>query len=397
MTKKIFAINAGSSSLKFQLLAMPEEIIIAKGIFEKIGETDAIFKLKSENLDKKEILAIPNHKFAVEKLLSELLENQIIQSMDEIDGVGHRVAHGGEIFKDSVVIDQKVEAYISDLSELAPSHNPVNLVGVRAFQNALPEVGNVAVFDTAYHQTLSPEYYLYPLPMKYYEQYKIRKYGFHGTSHKFIASEVERILGEAGKDVTHLKIVSCHLGNGASICAIKDGKSLNTSMGFTPLAGLMMGSRSGDIDPMILPFLLKKEQLDATDLSHLLNQESGLLAVSGISNDLRDVEAASLKGDERASLAIQLFVNRISQTIAGYISDLGGIDVLVFTAGIGENSATIREKVVERLACFGLVIDPEANDNGEQFIHSLLSKTMIAVLPTNEEIMIARDTMRLLK
>lgn len=396
MSKKIFAINSGSSSLKFQLLSMPEEVVITKGIFEKIGEIDAIFKLKSDNVEKKEILHIPSHEFAVEKLISELLENKIIQSLDEIDGVGHRVAHGGEIFKDSVKIDKKVEKYISDLSELAPSHNPVNLVGIGAFKNALPHVENVAVFDTSYHQTMTPEYYLYPLPVKYYEKYKIRKYGFHGTSHKFIASEIERILKNNKKDISHLNIISCHLGNGASICAIKDGKSINTSMGFTPLAGLMMGSRSGDIDPMILPFLMKEENLGPTDISKLLNQESGLLAISGISNDLRDLEAASSEGNERASLAIQLFVNRISQTISSYISDLGGIDVLVFTAGIGENSSLIREKVVERLACFDLLIDSNANENGALFIHSNLSKAIIAIVPTNEEIMIARDTMRLL-
>lgn len=396
MSKKIFAINAGSSSLKFQLLSMPDESLLVKGIFEKIGLKEGIFKIEFEGQKEKELLAIPSHQFAVDYLLNFLLERKLIASLDEIDGIGHRVAHGGESFDDSALIDEQVLSIIEKLSFLAPSHNPVNLVGIRAFQKALPETGQVAVFDTSFHQSLSEAYYLYPLSWDYYHKYGLRKYGFHGTSHKYIAQKVKEIWEGQGEAAEHLKIINCHLGNGASICAIKNGQSVNTSMGFTPLAGLMMGSRSGDIDPMILPFLLEQEKLSAQQLSDVLNKESGLLAISQLSNDLRDVLEVCDRGDEKASLAVNMFVNRIAQTIASYITDLDGLDALVFTAGIGENSALIRSLVVQRLNCLGLSLNQAANEQGQLFIQNSQSQAKILILPTNEELMIAQDTMRLL-
>lgn len=394
--KKIFAINAGSSSLKFQLLEMPVEKILVKGIFEKIGSDEAIFKLESDTLNEKSLLPIASHQVAVDYLLKALCDKGIIASLEEIDGIGHRVAHGGEHFTDSALVDERVEGIVKDLAFLAPSHNPVNLVGIHAFQKALPSVGNVAVFDTAFHQSMTPEFYRYPLPVTYYEKYRLRKYGFHGTSHKFIAQKVTELLQEQGEAINDLKIINCHLGNGASLCAIKNGESVNTSMGFTPLAGLMMGTRSGDIDPMIVPFLMEQEGLNPHQVSDILNKESGLLAVSELSNDLRDIIEAYDKGEEASVLALDMFINRIVQTIAGYITDLGGLDVLVFTAGIGENSRQVRKMVVDKLGCFGLSLDETANQQAQTFIHHDFSTSKIAIVPTNEELMIARDTMRLL-
>ena len=396
MSKKIFAVNAGSSSLKFQLLSMPDERVLVKGIFEKIGSEQAIFKIDIEGKKEKECLPVPSHEFAVCHLLALLLDKQIIHSLDEIDGVGHRVAHGGEYFGDSARIDDQVLSIIEELSFLAPSHNPVNLVGIRSFQKALPRAGHVAVFDTAFHQTLSKEYYLYPLPWEYYDRYAMRKYGFHGTSHHYMAQKIEEIWKEQGENPEDLKIISCHLGNGASICAIRNGASVNTSMGFTPLAGLMMGSRSGDIDPMIIPFLLEQEHLSAQELSDILNKRSGLLAISEQGNDLRDILEAYDRDEEKAQLAVRMFVNRIVQTIAAYITDLGGLDALVFTAGIGENSALIRSLIVQKLGCLGLSLNPAANQQGQLFIQDEQSQAKILILPTNEELMIAQDTMRLL-
>ncbi|MBP2621309.1 acetate/propionate family kinase [Streptococcus panodentis] len=397
MSKKIFAVNAGSSSLKFQLLDMPSKHVIAKGIFEKIGSQQGIFTMEFKGRKEKELLDLPSHQFAVQHLLDALLKQQVIRSLDEIDGVGHRVAHGGESFGDSVYVDERVMSIIEELAFLAPSHNPVNLTGIAAFKKALPQVGNVAVFDTAFHQSLRPEFFCYPIPSRYYERYQIRKYGFHGTSHQYIAEKVAALWEEQGESAADLRIISCHLGNGASICAIKNGCSVNTSMGFTPLAGLMMGSRSGDIDPMILPFLMQQEGLTAQAISDLLNKESGLLAVSQLSNDVRDIVEASQQGDGKAALALQMFVNRIAQTVAAYITDLAGLDALVFTAGIGEHSALIREMVINKLNCLGLFLNPSANEQGQLFIQNKDSKAKILIVPTDEELMIAQDTMRILE
>lgn len=396
MSKKVFAINAGSSSLKFQLLEMPEEKVVAKGLFERIGLADGIYKLEFNGEKKITTPSLQTHKDAVDLLLHSLIEEKIITSLDEIEGVGHRVAHGGEYFKDSAIIDEVSLKEIERLAPLAPSHNPVNLVGIYAFQEKLPHVKNVAVFDTSFHQTMEKPYYIYPIPYEYYKKYKIRKYGFHGTSHQYVANQIKVILEERGKNTENLKIINCHLGNGASICAIKNGRSVNTSMGFTPLAGLMMGSRSGDIDPTILTFLQEHEQLSYNQLNDMMNKESGLLGVSGTTNDLRDVLDGFDKGDKRCQLAIEMYVNRIAQTIATYIVDLNGVDIITFTAGVGENARNIREMVVNKLEAFNIKLDKQANENNELFIHDNLSKVMLAVVPTNEEIMIGRDVVRLL-
>ncbi|HFI0126561.1 TPA: acetate/propionate family kinase [Streptococcus suis] len=394
--KKIFAINAGSSSLKFQLLAMPDEEIIAKGIFERIGEPESAFTLVYQGQKETEKLVLSSYKEAVNYLLKKLDEKGIIQSLADIAGVGHRVAHGGDYFKSSALVDQDVINKIDDLSFLAPSHNPANLEVIKAFKELLPNTPNVAVFDTAFHQSLSEEYYLYPLPRKYYDKYRLRKYGFHGTSHKYISLITKEVYKQQGLDTDQLKVISCHLGNGASICAMKGQTSINTSMGFTPLAGLMMGSRSGDIDPAILPFLMEEEGLTPDQINTILNKESGLLAVSEISNDLRDIEEAYHNGNPQAKTAIEMFTNRIAHTIATYIVDLAGVDAIVFTAGIGENSKLIREKVAGKLLAFGVKLDKETNHSGKMVISQEQSSIKLFVLPTNEELMIARDTLELI-
>ncbi|HFU4000403.1 TPA: acetate/propionate family kinase [Streptococcus suis] len=394
--KKIFAINAGSSSLKFQLLAMPDEEIIAKGIFERIGEPESAFTLVYQGQKEIEKLVLSSYKEAVNYLLKKLDEKGIIQSLADIAGVGHRVAHGGDYFKSSALVDQDVINKIDDLSFLAPSHNPANLEVIKAFKELLPNTPNVAVFDTAFHQSLSEEYYLYPLPRKYYDKYRLRKYGFHGTSHKYISLITKEVYKQQGLDTDQLKVISCHLGNGASICAMKGQTSINTSMGFTPLAGLMMGSRSGDIDPAILPFLMEEEGLTPDQINTILNKESGLLAVSEISNDLRDIEEAYHNGNPQAKIAIEMFTNRIAHTIATYIVDLAGVDAIVFTAGIGENSKLIREKVAGKLVAFGVKLDNESNHSGKMVISQEQSSIKLFVLPTNEELMIARDTLELI-
>ncbi|HEP1844350.1 TPA: acetate kinase [Streptococcus suis] len=394
--KKIFAINAGSSSLKFQLLAMPDEEIIAKGIFERIGEPESAFTLVYQGQKETEKLVLSSYKEAVNYLLKKLDEKGIIQSLADIAGVGHRVAHGGDYFKSSALVDQDVINKIDDLSFLAPSHNPANLEVIKAFKELLPNTPNVAVFDTAFHQSLSEEYYLYPLPRNYYDKYRLRKYGFHGTSHKYISLITKEVYKQQGLDTDQLKVISCHLGNGASICAMKGQTSINTSMGFTPLAGLMMGSRSGDIDPAILPFLMEEEGLTPGQINTILNKESGLLAVSEISNDLRDIEEAYHNGNPQAKTAIEMFTNRIAHTIATYIVDLAGVDAIVFTAGIGENSKLIREKVSGKLVAFGVKLDKESNHSGKMVISQEQSSIKLFVLPTNEELMIARDTLELI-
>jgi acetate kinase len=308
--------------------------------------------------------------------------------MDEIEGVGHRVAHGGNT-PESQIIDDKVIKLIDDLSIFAPLHNPVNLTGILAFKEILPDIPQVAVYDTAFHQTIEPEYYLYPLPYKYFEEHKIRKYGFHGTSHKYIADT----LKESNPEIK--KVVNCHLGNGASICAIDDGKSVNTSMGFTPLAGLMMGTRTGDIDPAIVTYLMELENATPEQIDDIMYNESGFLGVSGISNDARDVEEAADNNHERAQLAMKMFANRVAQTIATYAVDLDGLDAVIFTAGIGENSNTVRKMVCDQLSVLGINIDMEKNSQNAEWIHSDRSKVKIGIIPTNEELVIARDVVAL--
>ncbi|WP_096189724.1 acetate kinase [Evansella halocellulosilytica] len=391
---KIIAINAGSSSLKFQLLDMPEETVVTKGVVERIGLKDSIFMIEVDGEKKKDIADIEDHAKAVKILLDKLITFHIITSLDEIDGIGHRVVHGGEKFNDSVVINEEVIAGIEEVSELAPLHNPANLVGIRAFQEVLPNVPAVAVFDTAFHQTMPKESYLYSLPYEYYEDYGIRKYGFHGTSHKYVSQRASEILG---RPLEHLRLISCHLGNGASIAAIDGGKSIDTSMGFTPLAGVTMGTRSGNIDPALIPYIMEKTNQSAEEVIQVLNKKSGMLALSGFSSDLRDIEIQAEEGNERAKLALEVFTSRIHKYIGSYASRMHGLDAVIFTAGIGENSDTIRAQVLKGLEFMGIYWDPSLNKvrGKEAFLNYPHSPVKVIVIPTNEEVMIARDTIRL--
>lgn len=391
MSQKIMAINAGSSSLKFQLFSMPDEQVITKGLIERIGKQDAIFTIEFAGQKQKETLPVSDHQQAVDHLLKVLLDHQIIRSLDEISGVGHRVAHGGEAFRDSALIDDAALYEIEQLSILAPLHNPVNAIGIRAFLKALPHAKAVAVFDTSFHQTMAPDTYLYPLPYRYYTELGIRRYGFHGTSHKYVSQVCAEKMDTP---LSELRIISCHLGNGSSICAIQHGRSVNTSMGFTPLAGVMMGTRCGDIDPSIMPFIAQREAKTPDEMNLLINNESGLLGVSGVSNDYRDVEQAAKDGNPQAQLALKMFANRIRDFIGSYIAHMGGLDALIFTGGIGENSRTARAAICHALDYLGISLDAGKNNSNETFIQQSAAPVSIAVINTNEELMIARDVMR---
>jgi acetate kinase len=391
---KIIAINAGSSSLKFQLFEMPSEEVITKGLIERIGLNDAVFNISVNGEKIQEITEIPNHDVAVKILLGKLTELGIIASLDEIDGIGHRVVHGGEEFADSAVITDEVIAKIDTLSELAPLHNPANLTGISAFQHVLPNVPSVAVFDTAFHQTMPEKSYLYSLPYEYYEQYGIRKYGFHGTSHKYVSQRAAELLG---RPIDQLRLISCHLGNGASIAAIEGGKSMDTSMGFTPLAGVTMGTRSGNIDPALIPFIMEKTDQSADEVLQVLNKKSGLLGISGFSSDLRDITEQAKEGNDRAELALKIFADNIHKYIGSYASGMNGVDAIIFTAGIGENSEIVRARVLQGLEFMGVYWDPTLNkiSGEESFINYPHSPVKVMVIPTNEEVMIARDVCRL--
>jgi acetate kinase len=391
---KIIAINAGSSSLKFQLFEMPSEEVITKGIVERIGLKDSIFTISVNGEKIKEVTDIPDHAVAVKILLDKLTSLGIIQSLDEIEGIGHRVVHGGEEFSDSVLITEEVLTKIDELSELAPLHNPANITGIRAFQQVLPNVPAVAVFDTAFHQTMPENSFLYSLPYEYYKKYGIRKYGFHGTSHKYVSQRAAEMLG---RPVEHLRLISCHLGNGASIAAIEGGKSIDTSMGFTPLAGVTMGTRSGNIDPALIPYIMEKTSKSADEVLDVLNKESGMLGVSGFSSDLRDIEDEAEKGNERAELALKVFADRIHKYIGSYAARMCGVDAIIFTAGIGENSSAIRSRVLQGLEFMGVYWDPALNKvRGEEaFISYPHSPVKVMIIPTDEEVMIARDVVRL--
>lgn len=393
---KVIAINAGSSSLKFQLFDMPSEEVITKGLVERIGLKDSVFVISVNDEKITETLDIPNHEVAVKLLLEKLLNYKIISSYDEIDGVGHRVVHGGEIFTDSVLITDEVLAQIEALSDLAPLHNPANITGIRAFRQTLPNVPAVAVFDTAFHQTMPASSYLYSLPTEYYKEYGIRKYGFHGTSHKYVTERAAEMLG---RPVEQLRLISCHLGNGASIAAIKGGKSIDTSMGFTPLAGVTMGTRSGNIDPALIPYIMEKTGKTADEVLDVLNKESGMLAISGFSSDLRDIQIEAEKGNERAELALEVFASRIHKYIGSYAARMSGVDAIIFTAGIGENSSMMRERVLHGLEFMGIYWDPALNQtHGEEaFLNYPHSPVKVMVIPTNEEVMIARDVQRIAK
>lgn len=392
--QKILVLNSGSSSLKYQLFNVDGDKyeVVAKGLAERIGIDGAKVSIKYADGTKKEVLTpLPTHNEALQEVFSLLL-NGAIKDLNEIAAVGHRVVHGGEIFKESVLLNETSIKAIDDLSSLAPLHNPAAVLGIRAVQKALPNVAQTAVFDTAFHQTMPKEAFLYGLPLEQYTQHQIRRYGAHGTSHRYIAQEAARILGE------NKKLIVCHLGNGASLSAIKDGKCIDTSMGFTPLAGIIMGTRSGDVDPYIPLHIMKEQGLSIDEMNTLLNKKSGMLGLTGFS-DMRDVEAAYLKGEKNAVVGMQTYVYTIVKFIGSYIAALGGVDAIVFTAGIGENSPIIRKLVLERLSYLGIKVDDEANNrrgNIEE-ISTKDSKVKAFVIPTDEELMIAKDTVALTK
>lgn len=392
---KTIAINAGSSSLKWQLYTMPEEEVLAKGIVERIGLKDSISTVKFDDQSEKQILDIADHSQAVKLLLDDLIRFNIIKAYDEITGVGHRVVAGGEVFKESVLLDDEAIAQIEKLSSLAPLHNPANIAGIRAFKEILPDITSVAVFDTAFHTTMPEVAYRYPIANKYYDNYQVRKYGAHGTSHYFVSRQAAELLG---KPLEELKLITAHIGNGISISAIDGGKSVDTSMGFTPLAGPMMGTRSGDIDPAIIPYLIENdpELKDAADVVNVLNKQSGILGIAEVSSDMREVEAGLEAGDPKATLAFNMLVDRLKKFIGQYFAVLNGADALVFTAGIGENSVRVREAIVEGLTWFGMDIDPEKNVFGNSGdISTPNAKVRVLVVPTDEELVIARDVERL--
>ena len=396
---KILVINCGSSSLKFQLIDSESEAVICKGLCERIGIDGSRIVYTPAGGDKitKEE-PMPDHNKAIEMVIEALTnaENGVVK-LEEIGAVGHRIVHGGEKFTRSVVIDDEVIKAIEEVSDLAPLHNPANLIGIRACRKVMPGVPMVAVFDTAFHQTMPQEAYLYGLPYSYYEKYGIRRYGFHGTSHSYVSKRAAEILG---KDIKDLKIIVCHLGNGASISAVKDGKCIDTSMGLTPLEGLIMGTRTGDIDPSVVEFIMKKEGSSVADVTNLLNKKSGVYGLSNdLSSDFRDLEDAYLKGDEGAKRAVDAFTYRVAKYIGSYTAAMGGVDVICFTAGVGENSGFTRGLICERLSFLGATVDAEANKvrGEEKTISAADSKVLLMVVPTNEELAIARDTYALCK
>ena len=391
---KTISINAGSSSLKWHLYLMPEEKVLAKGLLERIGLKDSISTVKFDGRSEKQVLDIEDHTQAVKILLDDLKRFNIIESYDEITGVGHRVVAGGEYFKDSALVDEEVIQKVEELSLLAPLHNPANAAGIRAFREILPDITSVVVFDTSFHTTMPEKAYRYPIPTKYYTENKVRKYGAHGTSHEYVAKEAAKVLG---RPIEELKLITCHIGNGASITAVDKGVSVDTSMGFTPLGGVMMGTRTGDIDPAIIPYLMQYTDDFNTpeDISRVLNRESGLLGVSEKSSDMRDIHEAMRAGDAKAQLANDIFVDRIQKYIGQYLAVLNGADAIIFTAGIGENSVTIRELVINGISWFGCNVDPEKNvRRAEGVISSPDAKVKVLVIPTDEELVIARDVER---
>ena len=373
---------------------MPEEKVLAKGLLERIGLKDSISTVKFDGRSEKQVLDIADHTQAVKILLDDLKRFNIIESYDEITGVGHRVVAGGEHFKDSALVDEEVIQKVEELSLLAPLHNPANAAGIRAFREILPDITSVVVFDTSFHTTMPEKAYRYPIPTKYYTENKVRKYGAHGTSHEYVAKEAAKILG---RPIEELKLITCHIGNGASITAVDKGVSVDTSMGFTPLGGVMMGTRTGDIDPAIIPYLMQYTDDFNTpeDISRVLNRESGLLGVSEKSSDMRDIHEAMRAGDAKAQLANDIFVDRIQKYIGQYLAVLNGADAIIFTAGIGENSVTIRELVINGISWFGCNVDPEKNVRGaEGVISNPDAKVKVLVIPTDEELVIARDVER---
>ncbi|MCI5828115.1 MAG: acetate kinase [Lachnospiraceae bacterium] len=395
----VLVINCGSSSLKYQVIDSESEQVLAKGLCERIGIDGRLVYTPAGGEKEVSDLDMPTHKQAVQYVIDALTNEKtgVIKSLDEIGAVGHRLVHGGEKFASSTVIDDDVIKAVEEVSDLAPLHNPANLIGVRACQELMPGTPMVGVFDTAFHQTMPMEAYMYGLPYEYYEKYKVRKYGFHGTSHSFVSKRMAEILG---KPVEDLKIIVCHLGGGASVCAVKGGKSVDTSMGLSPLEGLIMGTRSGDIDPSAMEFICKKENLDIDGIMEVLNKKSGVQGLSGVSSDFRDLQAGAAEGNERCAMAVDVFCYRVLKYIGAYVAAMNGVDAIVFTAGLGENDEIVRRKIVSRLGYLGIKLNDEvnnANRGKEVEISTADSKVPVWVVPTNEELAIARETVALLK
>ena len=391
---KVLVINAGSSSLKYQLMDPATKEVLAKGLCERIGIDGRLtHKVPATGSEYTFDIAMPTHAEAIQAVLSALTDadHGVIKSMDEIDAVGHRVVHGGEKFSASVLITDDVMDAIRECVPLAPLHNPANITGIEACQKVMPGVPMVAVFDTAFHQTMPKSHYLYGIPYEYYEKYKIRRYGFHGTSHKYVSQQAAEMLG---RPLEELRLVTCHLGNGSSICAISRGKSFDTSMGFTPLDGLPMGTRAGNVDPAIIEFLMEHEKLSAGEVIDILNKKSGMLGISGVSSDFRDLDTAIEDGNEQAALAKDMFNISVKKMIGSYIAEMGGVDAIIFTAGVGENDRSVRWDICENMEYLGVKIDPEKNKyRGKQMDISIdWARVRVLVIPTNEELMIAQDT-----
>lgn len=394
----VLVINCGSSSLKYQLINSDTEEVMAKGLCERIG-IDGRLTYQKAGLDKEITEApMPTHKEAIQLVLHALVNDKTgaIKSLDEVGAVGHRIVHGGEKFASSAVITDEMLKAVEECNELAPLHNPANLIGINACKELMPGVPMVGVFDTAFHQTMPAKAFMYGLPYEYYEKYKVRRYGFHGTSHSFVSKHTAKFLG---MDLENSKIIVAHLGNGASISAVLNGKCVDTSMGLTPLEGLVMGTRSGDIDPAIMEFIAKKENLDIDGVMNVLNKKSGVQGISGLSSDFRDLEDAMEEGNKRAELAIDVFAYRVAKYIGAYVAAMNGVDVIAFTAGIGENAPIVREKVLAYLGYLGITLDEEANGKrgDDNIISTPDSKVTVCVIPTNEELAIARETVALVK
>lgn len=392
MKEKYLIINAGSSSLKFSLYEMPDNIEIVNGIVEKIGEGDSSYTLKFNGQKIKKSKEILDHECAANVMMEELLQDHFINDISEIAGVGHRILHGGEFYDSSVLIDEEVFENIKSLTKLGPLHHPGELAGISSISKIMPNASQVAVFDTSFHQTMPKENYLYAVPYSWYAENGVRKYGFHGTSHKYVSEKMASILG---KEET--KIITCHIGNGGSLAAVKNGKCIDTSMGFTPNAGIIMGSRSGDIDASLIPFVMKKTGMNISEIDNALNKKSGLLGISGVSSDSRDIEDGIKSGNDRCKLAQEMYVNKIVKYIAEYYVELGGADAIVFTAGVGENSITTRKQIIDKLACLGIKLDEQRNNVRAEvaLISTDDSSVKVYVIPTDEEVMIARDTYKL--
>ena len=397
---KILVLNCGSSSLKYQLIDMENEAVLCIGLVERIGIEGSILTQKKDGVEGKYVKEQPmkDHQDAIKLVLEGVLDSTYggVKDMSEIDAVGHRVVHGGEKFASSVIITEEVEEAMRKCSELAPLHNPANLMGIDAIKAVLPGVPNVGVFDTAFHQTMPASSYLYGLPHRLYTEYGVRRYGFHGTSHKYVSQRAAAMLG---KDIADLKIITCHLGNGASIAAVDGGKVVDTSMGLTPLEGLIMGTRCGDIDPAIIPFIMKKENLDADGVDKLMNKESGVYGMTGISSDFRDISTAAAEGNQKAIDALDAYHKRVKKYIGAYAAEMNGVDAIVFTAGLGENGIDDRLAIASNLEVLGVKMDAEANNvrGKERVISAADSKVKVLLIPTNEELMIARDTLELVK